>query len=100
MSQATGILRGYESLVSQDVLSKNSSTGPITPGGSDAMGSAVTNASAASSGMAATQASQGTGTAASTSSSKAAGVPVVTASPLLMINAAAAAVGLLGVALM
>ena len=100
MSQATGILLGYESLVSQDVLSKNPSSGPVTPGMSIAVGPAVTSASAANSGAGATQASQGTGTAASTSSSKAAGVPVVTASPMLMVNAAAAAVGMLGVALM
>ena len=100
MSQATCILQGYESLVSQDVLSKNSSSGPVTPGMNIAIGPAVTSTSAASSGKGATQTSQGMGTAASTSSSKAAGVPVVTASPLLIINAAAAAVGVLGVALM
>ena len=96
MSQATGILLGYESLVSQDVLSKNPSSGPITPGMSIAGGPAATSASATDSGIGATQASQGM----STSSSKAAGVPMVTSSPLLMINAAAAAVGVLGVALM
>ncbi|MCJ1435980.1 hypothetical protein MMC27_005356 [Xylographa pallens] len=100
MSQASGILLGYESLVSQDVLSKNSSSGPVTPGMSISMGPAMTTASATSAGMGATQASQGMGTAASPSASKAAGVPMVTASPLLLINAAAAAVGVLGVALM
>ena len=100
MSQATGILLGYESLVSQDVLSKNSSSGPVTPGVSIAVGPAVTSASTTGSGMGATQASQGTGTAASTSLSKAAGVPAVTASPLLVVNAVAAGVALLGAALM
>ncbi|MCJ1417212.1 hypothetical protein MMC32_003554 [Xylographa parallela] len=100
MSQASGILLGYESLVSQDVLSKNSSSGPVTPGMSISMGPAMTTASATSAGMGATQASQGMGTAASPSASKAAGVPMVTASPLLLINAAAAAMGVLGVALM
>ena len=91
MSQATGILLGYQSLVSQDVLGKNSSSGPITPGMSIAAGPAATGASATNSGM---------NTVASASSPKAAGVPMVTSSPLLMINAAAAAVGMLGVALM
>ncbi|MCJ1377289.1 hypothetical protein MMC17_000381 [Xylographa soralifera] len=100
MSQASGILLGYESLVSQDVLSKTSSSGPVIPGMSITVGPSVTSTPAASSGMVATQASQGTGTVASTSASKAAGVPVVTASPLLLINAAAAAVGVIGVALM
>lgn len=76
------------------------SFGPITPGISVAVGPAVTSASTTGSGMGATQASQGIGTAASTSSSKAAGVPVVTASPLLVINAVAAGAALLGVALM
>ncbi|MCJ1400610.1 hypothetical protein MMC11_003817 [Xylographa trunciseda] len=99
MSQATGILLGYESLVSQDVLSKNSSSGPVTPGMSIAMGPAMTSTPTASSGMG-TVAGTATGMTASTSSSKAAGVPVVTASPLLLINAAAAAVGVLGVAMM
>ncbi|MCJ1396246.1 hypothetical protein MMC18_009135 [Xylographa bjoerkii] len=100
MSQATGILLGYESLVSQDVLSKNSSSGPVTPGMIIAVGPAMTSTSAASSAMGATQASQGMGTAATTSPSKAAGVPVVTASPLLLINAAAVAMGVFGVAMM
>ena len=100
MSQVTGILLGYESLVSQDVLSKNSSSGPITPGMSIAVGPAATGASTTDSGVGATQASQGTGTAASTSTSKAAGVPAVTASPLLVINAVAAGAALIGVALM
>ena len=99
MSQASGILLGYESLVSQDVLSKNSSSGPVTPGMSIAVGPAMTSASVTSSGMGPTPASQGTGTAASTSSSKAVGVPMVTANPLLLINAAAAAAGVLGVVL-
>ena len=103
MSQVTGVLLGYESIVSQDVLSKNSSSGPITPGMSIAVGAALTSVSTMSSTMGtmqASQASQGMGTAPTTSSSKAAGVPMMTASPLLMINAAAAAVGVLGVALM
>ena len=90
MSQASGILLGYESIVSRDVLSKNSSSGPITPGMSIAAGPAATSASATNSAVG----------AASTSSSRAAGVPMVTSSPLLLINAAAAAVGVLGVALM
>ena len=103
MSQATGILLGYESFVSQDVLSKNATFGPITPGMSIAVGPAVTSAPAASSRMGATQASQasqGVATAASTSPSKAAGVPVMTASPMLMISAVVAAVGVLNIALM
>ncbi|MCJ1296164.1 hypothetical protein MMC34_007729 [Xylographa carneopallida] len=100
VSQASGILIGYESLVSQDVLSKNSTSGPVTPGMSISMGPAMTSASATSSGMGATQASQGMGTVASTTSSKAAGVPMVTGSPLLLINAAMAAAGVVGVAMM
>ena len=91
MSQATGLLLGYESLASQDVLSKKPSSGPVTPGMSITVGPAVMSASTSGPGI---------GMAPSTSSSKAVGVPVATASPLLKINAAAAGMALLGVALM
>ena len=59
---------------------------------------------AASPGTSVTQASQGTTTAASTaaspSPSKAAGVPIMAANPVLMMNAAAGAIGVIVVAMM
>ncbi|MCJ1287204.1 hypothetical protein MMC26_006552 [Xylographa opegraphella] len=100
MSQASGLLLGYESLVSQDVLSKNSSSGPVTPGMSLSTGPAMTSAFATGAGMGATQTAQGSGPAATSSPFKAAGVPMVTASPLLLINAAAVAAGVVAVALL
>ena len=70
----------------------NASSGPVTPGASIAVGPAAT-------GMGTSSATASEKTKAS--SSKAAGIPMATAaSPLLMVNAAAAAVGVLGMALM
>ena len=109
MSQATAFLLGYESLVSQDVLSTIASFGPVTPvmsiaGAPAATGSgagpiAITTSKGAGMPTQGTGiATQGTGTA--TSTSKGAGMPLATASPLLMVNAAAVVAGILGVALM
>ena len=95
MSQATGILLGYESLVTTDVLGMNATQAPVTPGMSINVAPAVTGGGPVGSGV--TQASQGTGT---TSTSKAAGIPTAHANAQVMINAAAAAVGVLGVAWM
>ena len=106
LSQATGLLLGFESIVSQNILSKTPTSGPITPGMSISVGPAVTSASSpGGSKPGATKASvqateTGKGTVASTATSQAKGVPLATGSPLLMVNAALAAVGVLGAALL
>ncbi|MCJ1484243.1 hypothetical protein MMC06_004411 [Schaereria dolodes] len=96
MSHASGILLGYESLVSKDVLSLTPSFGPVTPGMSAPASAAITTASAA-----ATKATAASGTSPSSppspSTSKAAAAPIMIASPLLIVNAAAVAAGMLGV---
>ena len=97
VSQASGLLLGFESLVTQDILSMNATQAPVTPG----MSISVGPAGPVGSGM--SQASQGTGTMmppGSTSTSKAAGMPRASANAQVMINAAAAAVGVLGLAWM
>lgn len=95
MSQASGILLGYQSLVSEDILSKTPSQA-VTPG----MSIKVDGATAAAGGQA-TGATGATATAQSTSSFKALGVPVATANSHLMYGCgAAAAAGLLGMVLL
>jgi len=110
LSQATGILLGYESLASKDVLSKKPAHGPITPGmsidiGAKATGAASTGAapsSAAASSTTATQGAAATTAAAAqkTVTSKAAAAPVATANAQLLMSAAAAAAGVIGAVLL
>lgn len=94
MSQMSGILLGYESLVSRDLL--NATNVPtIEPGVSISVGpgAALTGATAtATSGMART-----TVATQSTATLKAMGIPAATGNPQLLIAAAAAAAGVLGV---
>ena len=104
MSQATGFLLGYQSLVSQDVLGVKPTQGPITPGMSINIGPAATGGPASPSGtVGVAQASKSTGAtlaAGSTSSSKGAGMPAASANPQMIVNAAAAAMLVLGAAIM
>ncbi|KAI9821324.1 MAG: hypothetical protein M1827_004060 [Pycnora praestabilis] len=96
MSQASGVLLGYESLVSQDVLSVSQTQGPITPGMSIKVGPAATSSPTSSSATETSKASA----AGSTSTSKGAAAPAASANSQMIFNAAAAAVGVLGVAMM
>jgi hypothetical protein len=92
MSQASGVLLGYESLVSRDLL--NAKNVPSTTPGISidvSPGAAATRAT--------TPAADGTAGAAgfTTTSSKAVGIPAATGNPPLMIAVAAAAAGMLGI---
>lgn len=90
ISHASGILLGYESLVSEDVLNKTASQ--VTPGMSIRVGPASTAV-----GTTAAAGGQATGT----STSKALGVPAATANSHLMYGCgAAAAAGILGMVLL
>lgn len=92
MSQASGILLGYESIVSQDLLHKKDIPS-VTPGISiDVDGGQTTGAGATGAGATATSSGpQSTGT------SKAMGIPAATGNPQLVIAAAAAAAGFFGI---
>ena len=90
-SQMTGIFEGYKSIASKDILSKTPAQSSITPGASIAAPKSST------SGSSGTEKTSTTGT---TSSSKAAAVPIATSQAQLIINAAAAAIGIVGVALL
>ncbi|MCJ1252145.1 hypothetical protein MMC30_009383 [Trapelia coarctata] len=81
MSQASGILLGYESLVSRDVLNLTPTGPSITPGISISVATGATGATA---------------TTQSTASSKAGGVPAATANVQLAFTAVVAAAGVVG----
>ncbi|KAI9871382.1 MAG: hypothetical protein M1830_002968 [Pleopsidium flavum] len=83
MSQASGLLLGYESIVSRDLLNATVKQATVTPGMSISVGPVATTTGA----TAATQA---------TSTSKAIGVPAATGNPQLVFGAAAAVAGMLG----
>lgn len=85
MSQASGLLLGYESIVSRDLLNATASLATVTPGMSMSGGpaAATTGTTAAIAGQA-------------TSTSKAVGVPAATGNPQLVFVAAAAVAGMLG----
>lgn len=85
MSQASGLLLGYESIVSRDLLNATASQATVTPGMSISVGPA-----AATTGTTATIKGQ------ATSTSKAVGVPAATGNPQLVFGAAAAVAGMLG----
>ena len=88
MSQASGVLLGYESLVSRDLLNATASQAQVTPGMSISVSPAAATATTGSNGMMGGQA---------TSTSKAVGVPAATGNPQLVFGAAAAVAGMLGV---
>jgi len=85
MSQASGILLGYESLVSRDVLNMTAAGGSVTPGMSISVAAGTTGATA---------------TTQSTATSKADGVPVATANVQLAFSAVAAVAGVVGMVLL
>lgn len=106
MSQATAILLGYESIATVDVLGKKATQAPVTPGMSIDVGPTQTaaaagtsSASSASGGTSGTSASAGSGGTTSTSS-KGAAVPLATGNAQLLVSAAAAAAGVIGVVLL
>ncbi len=97
MSQASGLLLGYESIVSRDLLNATVSQATVTPGMSISVGRA-----AATTGTTATITGRISGTPGATaatqatSTSKAIGVPAATGNPQLVFGAAAAVAGMLG----
>ena len=92
VSQASGLLLGYESIATKDVLSSKPTQGPITPGMSIDVGPGPTGGAG---GTAAAPAATGP----SSSSSKAA-APAPTADLKVVANAIAGAAGLAVVALL
>lgn len=101
MSQASGLLLGFESLVTQDILNITVTQAVVTPGISVKVGPAANVVSTtAATGSRATNAVGTTAGAPSTSSSKAFGVPVATANPQLMYSCVIAAAGMFGMVLL
>lgn len=106
MSQATGLLLGYESIVSKDFLGVTPSPS-ITPGRSISASGAVatsTTAVVASNGQTSTAAVQpsasSAGSGQASASSAGAGAALASASPELIMSAAAAAAGVVGMILL
>ena len=101
MSQASGLLLGYKSLVSQDILSVTASIPAVTPGVSVKVAPASTAAGATTATRGQTTSATGAAaTAQSTSTLKALGVPVATANAQLIYAGVAAAAGIFGIALL
>lgn len=98
VSQASGLLLGYKSLVSRDLLNVTASQAKVTPGMSiNVAGAAATTKMTATGNGQATGNAQPSGNAQPASPSKAVGVPAVTGNPQLIFGAAAAVAGMLGV---
>lgn len=107
MSQATGLLLGYESIVSKDFLGVTPSPS-ITPGMGITVSGAVATSTTAmvvtSNGQTSTAAVKSTASSAGSgqagASSAGAGVALASASPELIVSAAAAAAGVVGMILL
>ena len=90
LSQASGVLLGYESIATRDVLSATPTQASVTPGMSIDVGAAQTGGAAGGSGSA----------PGPTSSSSKAAAPAPTAGLTVVTNAIVGAAGLVAVALM
>ena len=111
MSQMSGILQGYESIATKDLLKATPTQAPVTPGKAvDSEEPVETSSSEGTSDKSgvptdAVQSNTATTTLdnsalASSASSKAAAAPMATANAQVLINGVAAAVGVIGIAML